>query len=124
MSKLNRLNTVENEEVVNEEVIEVNELDRGPTRKQLAKIEMDFSDVLLEEKESIEDCEELEEQDKMLLTRISKYIDNVRLGNKMTSSEYVVRRRGDDEEEVKELDCDFDSNAGSHLSRLDRMFDD
>lgn len=101
--------------------------DRGPTRKQLAKIEEDYSDVLKVEVETGEGLEELSDIDKALMKRITKYIENVRLGNKLTSSEYIsVRKSRDDDEddgEVRELDCNFDRNAGRHFSRMGR-FDD
>lgn len=103
--------------------------DRGPTRKQLAKIEADYSDVLKVEDDTIYDNIELSDADKLIMKRITKYIENVRLGNKLTSSEYVnVRKSRDDEEdddgEVRELDCNFDRNAGRHFSRMSGMFDE
>lgn len=98
--------------------------DRGPTRKQLAKIEEDYSDVLKVEVDGVEDLE-LSDIDKKLMKRITKYIENVRFGNKISSSEYVsVRKKDDDDDgEVKELDCNFDRNAGRHFSRMG-MFDE
>jgi hypothetical protein len=99
--------------------------DRGPTRKQLAKIEEDYSDVLKVEVDGVEDLE-LSDVDKKLMKRITKYIENVRFGNKISSSEYVsVRKKDDDDDdgEVKELDCNFDRNAGRHFSRMG-MFDE
>jgi hypothetical protein len=99
--------------------------DRGPTRKQLAKIEEDYSDVLKVEVDGVEDLE-LSDDDKKLMKRITKYIENVRFGNKISSSEYVsVRKKDDDDDdgEVKELDCNFDRNAGRHFSRMG-MFDE
>lgn len=99
--------------------------DRGPTLKQLAKIEEDYSDVLKVEVDGIEDLE-LSDIDKKLMKRITKYIENVRFGNKISSSEYVsVRKKDDDDDdgEVKELDCNFDRNAGRHFSRMG-MFDE
>ena len=99
--------------------------DRGPTRKQLAKIEEDYSDVLKVEVDGIEELE-LSDVDKKLMKRITKYIENVRFGNKISSSEYVsVRKKDDDDDdgEVKELDCNFDRNAGRHFSRMG-MFDE
>lgn len=98
--------------------------DRGPTRKQLAKIEEDYSDVLKVEVDGIEELE-LSDVDKKLMKRITKYIENVRFGNKISSSEYVsVRKKEDDDDgEVKELDCNFDRNAGRHFSRMN-MFDE
>lgn len=97
--------------------------DRGPTRKQLAKIEEDYSDVLKVEVDGVEDLE-LSDADKKLMKRITKYIENVRFGNKISSSEYVsVRKKDDDDGEVKELDCNFDRNAGRHFSRMG-MFDE
>lgn len=102
--------------------------ERGPTRRQLAKIESDYSDVLKGDVDNIDDESEMSAEDKALMKRISKYIENVRLGNRITSSEYVhVRKSREDDEddgEVKELDCNFDRNAGRHLSRMDRMFDE
>lgn len=98
--------------------------DRGPTRKQLAKIEEDYSDVLKADID-VEDDVELSEIDKKLMKRITKYIENVRFGNKISSSEYVsVRKKDDDDDgEVKELDCNFDREAGRHFSRIG-MFDE
>lgn len=99
--------------------------DRGPTRKQLAKIEEDYSDVLKVEVDGVEDLE-LSDDDKKLMKRITKYIENVRFGNKISSSEYAnVRKKDDDDDdgEVKELDCNFDRNAGRHFSRMG-MFDE
>lgn len=99
--------------------------DRGPTRKQLAKIEEDYSDVLKVEVDGVEDLE-LSDDDKKLMKHITKYIENVRFGNKISSSEYVsVRKKDDDDDdgEVKELDCNFDRNAGRHFSRMG-MFDE
>ena len=99
--------------------------DRGPTRKQLAKIEEDYSDVLKVDADGVEDLE-LSDIDKKLMKRITKYIENVRFGNKISSSEYVsVRKKDDDDDdgEVKELDCNFDRNAGRHFSRMG-MFDE
>jgi len=98
--------------------------DRGPTRKQLAKIEEDYSDVLKVDVDGVEDLE-LSDIDKKLMKRITKYIENVRFGNKISSSEYVsVRKKDDDDDgEVKELDCNFDRNAGRHFSRMG-MFDE
>lgn len=98
--------------------------DRGPTRKQLAKIEEDYSDVLKADID-VEDDVELSDIDKKLMKRITKYIENVRFGNKISSSEYVsVRKKDDDDDgEVKELDCNFDREAGRHFSRIG-MFDE
>lgn len=98
--------------------------DRGPTRKQLAKIEVDYSDVLKAEVDGVEDTE-LSDIDKVLMKRITKYIENVRFGNKISSSEYAnVRKKDDDDDgEVKELDCNFDRDAGRHFSRMG-MFDE
>lgn len=98
--------------------------DRGPTRKQLAKIEEDYSDVLKADID-VEDDVELSDIDKKLMKRITKYIENVRFGNKISSSEYVsVRKKDDDDDgEVKELDCNFDREAGRHFSRMG-MFDE
>lgn len=102
--------------------------DRGPTRKQLAKIESDYSDVLKGDVDNVDDEIEMSAEDKAIMKRITKYIENVRLGNRITSSEYVhVRKSREDEEddgEVKELDCNFDRHVGRHLSRMDRMFDE
>jgi len=100
--------------------------ERGPTRKQLAKIEADYSDVLKGDVDNDDDTE-LNDIDKALMKRITKYIENVRLGNRITSSEYTSVRKPRDEEddgEVRELDCNFDRNAGRHFSRMGGMFDE
>lgn len=102
--------------------------ERGPTRKQLAKIEADYSDVLKGDVDNDDDTE-LDDVDKALMKRITKYIENVRLGNRITSSEYTNVRKSRDEEddddgEVRELDCNFDRNAGRHFSRMGGMFDE
>lgn len=128
MSNLNRLETVEIDDVVSDEFSEVN-VDKGPTKKQLAKIEEVYADVLVEAVEPTGSDEGLVGRDKVLFNQINKYIDNLRMTavvSKITSGEYVSVRdsRDEDDGEVKELDCDFDSNVGLQLSRGRRMFDD
>jgi hypothetical protein len=125
MNKENNTIDIEELDDVIAEFEAVAQADRGPTRKQLAKIESTYSDVLKDDVEIVADLGELTDADKALMKRISKYIENVRLGNKMSSSEYVSvkNRREEDDDEVKELDCDFDSNAGRHFSRMG-MFDE
>ncbi len=97
-------------------------VDRGPTRKQLKKIEKDYSDVLKEGDETIELTDaELSKEDLEGVVRLMKYIENARLATTMTEKEYVAVKRNDDDD-VRELDCDFD--MGRSLSGSRSMFED
>lgn len=104
---------------------DVVKVDRGPTIKQLKKIERDYSELFKEDKEEFEDNGvTLTKADLAGVKRIAKYIENIRLASKMTDGEYVQVKKRRDDDDVRELDCDFERDMGKSLSRGRRMFED
>lgn len=85
--------------------------DKGPTKKDILKMETVYSDILNPtETDDLADISELSDFDKKALKRISKFIDECRETNKISSKEYVIVKR---DEEIKELDESDFSSFGS-----------
>jgi hypothetical protein len=113
------------EEASESNEFEVVKAERGPTQKQLKKIERDYSELFKEEKDEFDDTSvTLTKADLAGVKRIAKYIENVRLANKMTDGEYVQVKKRRDDDDVRELDCNFERDMGESLSRGRRMFED
>lgn len=95
--------------VTESEEFENNVVERGPTRKQLKQMEKLYSKIM-DENDTDNESEvadvSLSKEDLAGIRRIQKYIDNAKLAKRMTDGEYVAVKRKDDDE-VRELDCDF-----------------
>lgn len=90
------------------EVEAVSDLDdKSPTKKDLKKMEVVYADILRPTTVDLTGLEELSNTDKVAVLRISRFIDECREANRISSNEYV---KVDKDEDIKELDCsDFES---------------
>ena len=102
-----------------DEATEVSE--KEPSVKELKKIEKLYKDILVDDTGLEIEADNSESEN---VARLWKYIEKTRRIKKdekdimkISSREYVEVDR--DDERVEALNCDFDRNAGFHLSRLD-----
>lgn len=93
--------------VTESEEFDNNVVERGPTRKQLKQMEKFYSKIMddTDNESDVADVT-LSKEDLAGIRRIQKYIDNTKLAKRMTDGEYAAVKRKDDDE-VRELDCDF-----------------
>ncbi len=91
--------------------------EKGPTKKDLAKMEKVYADILKPESLDFTGLEDLSKEDKIGIVRISKYIDECREANRINSKEYVRVEEDEDVKEISEMDLEDFSNV------RDSMFD-
>lgn len=99
----------------------IESLEKEPSVKELKKIEKLYKDILVDDTGLEIEADDSESDN---VARLWKYIEKTRRIKKdekdimkISSREYVEVDR--DDERVEALHCDFDKNAGYHLSRLD-----
>lgn len=95
---------VEIENIMNDEVEVENIEDKGPTKKDIKKLESVYSDILNQKEFEIDEISELSDSDKKSLLKISKFIDECRYSNRVSSREYVKVREDEDVKELNESD--------------------
>lgn len=83
------------------------QLEKSPTKKDLKNMEVVYADILKPETVDLTGLDDLSDKDKVAVLRISRFIDECRETNRISSHEYAKPKR---DEEVRELDIsDFES---------------
>lgn len=82
-------------------------VDKSPTKKDLKNMEVVYADILKPVSVDLTGLEELSDIDKVMVLRLSNFIDECRETNKINSREYVSIKK---DEDVRELNSsDFES---------------